>query len=121
VLDARLPSGTTVGDSILDSPKAVLALPQPVRQALQDAVASSVAVVFQWALPVIVVAFLVSLLLREIPLREDVNVAAAAIEGMEEASFGVLGEPGPRGMDEAHDDWRAPSSASAAQLPTDLE
>jgi hypothetical protein len=100
-----------VGESILDSPKAVLALPQPVRQALQEAVASSVAVVFQWALPVIVLAFLVSLLLREIPLREDVNVASAAIEGMEEATFGVLGDPGPRGMDEGHDDWPAPSSA----------
>jgi hypothetical protein len=64
-----------------------------------------VAVVFQWALPAIVLAFLVSLLLREVPLREDVNVASAAIEGMEEASFGVLGEPGPRGMDEGHDNW----------------
>jgi len=121
VLDARLPRGTAIGESILNSPKAVLALPPPVRQALQEAVASSVAVVFQWALPPIVLAFLVSLLLREIPLREDVNVASAAIEGMEEASFGVLGEPGPRGMDEGHDDWRGPSSASAAQLPTDLE
>jgi hypothetical protein len=40
---------------------------------------------------------------------------------MEEASFGVLGEPGTRGMDEGHDDWRATSSATAAQLPTELE
>jgi hypothetical protein len=91
VLDARLPSGTAIGESILNSPKAVVALPQPVRQALQDAVVSSVAVVFQWALPAIVLAFLVSLLLREIPLRKDVNISSAAIEGMEEAGFGVLG------------------------------
>jgi hypothetical protein len=33
---------------------------------------------------------------------------AAAIEGMEHASFGVLGEPGPRGMDEGRDDGRTP-------------
>jgi hypothetical protein len=89
--------------------------------ALQEAVLSSVAVVFQWALPAIVLAFLVSLLLREIPLRDDVNVSSAAIEGMEEAGFGVLGEPGPRGTDEGHDDWRAPSSASSAHVPTVLE
>jgi hypothetical protein len=29
-----------------------------------------------------------------------VNVGAAAIEGMEEASLGMLGEPAPRGMDD---------------------
>jgi hypothetical protein len=93
----------------------------PPYTALQEAVLSSVAVVFQWALPAIVLAFLVSLLLHEIPLRDDVNVSSAAIEGTGEASFGVLGEPGPRGTDEGHDDWRAPSSASSAHVPTVLE
>ena len=75
----------------LEERKGPLTGPEAVREALQDAVASSVAVVFQWALPAIVLAFLVSLLLREIPLRKDANVSSAAIEGMEEASFGVLG------------------------------
>ena len=74
-------------------------MPAPVRHAIQEAVASGVGVVFQWALPVIILAFLVSFLLREIPLRDDVNVGAAAIEGMEEAGFGMLGEPGPPGLD----------------------
>jgi hypothetical protein len=35
-----------------------------------------------------------------VPLRDDVNVSAAAIEGMEEAGFGMLGEPAPPGLDE---------------------
>jgi hypothetical protein len=111
VLDARLPQGTAVGDSILNSPKSVLAMPPPIRYAIQEAVASSVGVVFQWALPVIILAFLVSFLLREVPLRDDVNVGSAAIEGMEEAGFGILGEPGPRGMDDGHNDQRDPAPA----------
>lgn len=98
VLGARLPKGMAVGDSILNNPKSVLAMPPPVRHAIQEAVASGVGVVFQWAIPVIILACLVSLLLREVPLRNDVNVDAAAIEGMEEAGFGMLGEPGPLGM-----------------------
>ncbi len=100
VLAARLPAGATVGDNILNSPKAVLALPGPTLQAIQGAVAAGVAIVFQWALPVIVLGFIVSLFLREVPLRDDVNVGSAAIEGMEEVGFGVLGEPGPVGLDD---------------------
>jgi EmrB/QacA subfamily drug resistance transporter len=102
VLNARLPKGAAIGDSILNSPKSVLAMPPPVRHAIQEAVASGVGVVFQWALPVVILAFLVSFLLREIPLRDDVNVGSAAIEGMEEAGLGVLGEPAPGGMDDGH-------------------
>ena len=98
VLAARLPEGIAVSDNILNSPKAVMSMPPAVRHAVQAAVASGVSVVFQWALPVIILAFLVSFLLREVPLRDDVNVGAAAIEGMEEASFGILGEPAPPGM-----------------------
>ena len=63
-------------------------------ETIKEAVASGVSVAFQWALPVVILAFLVSFLLREVPLREDVNVGAAAVEGMEETSLGVLGEPG---------------------------
>jgi hypothetical protein len=81
---------------LLDTPDA------EVRIAIQEAVASGVGVVFKWALPVIILAFLVSFLLREVPLRNDVNVRAAAVEGMEEAGFGMLGEPGPPGLDDGH-------------------
>ena len=103
VLAARLSNGTAVGDDILNSPKAVLGMPAPVRQAIQEAVASGVGQVFKWALPVIILGFLVSFLLREVPLRDDVNLGSAAIEGLEEAGFGMLGEPGPPGLNEGLD------------------
>ena len=115
-LAARLPSGTTVGDSILNSPKSVLALPAPVRYAIQEAVASGVGIVFKCALPVIILGLLVSFFLREVPLRDDVNVGAAAMEGMEEAGFGMLGEPGPPGFDEAHTAEPASTTDAAAPL-----
>jgi EmrB/QacA subfamily drug resistance transporter len=117
VLAARLPPGTTVSDEILNSPKAVLAMPAPVVAAIQEAVASGVAIVFAWALPVTILGFLVSFLLREIPLRDDVNVSAAAIEGMEEAGFGVLGEPGPPGLDEGHEGGQPGSASSRPRRP----
>ena len=113
VLAARLPKDTAIGDSILNSPKSVLALPAPIRHAIQEAVASGVGVVFKWALPVVILAFLVSFLLREVPLRDDVNVESAAMEGMEEAGLGMLGEPAPPGLDDGHDGRREP----AAGLP----
>jgi EmrB/QacA subfamily drug resistance transporter len=103
-LAAKLPSGTSIGDNILNTPKAVLAMPVAVRLAIQEAVASGVGHVFKWALPVIFLGFLVSFLLREVPLREDVNIGSAAVEGMEEAGFGMLGEPGPPGLDENEHD-----------------
>jgi EmrB/QacA subfamily drug resistance transporter len=106
VLTAQLPEGMAVSDSILNSPKAVLAMPPPVRQAIQEAVASGVGVVFQWALPVVGLGFLVSFMLREVPLREDVNVGFSTIEGMEDAGFGILGEPAPPGMDAGHIDGK---------------
>ncbi len=114
VLAARLPNGTLVDDSILNSPKSVLALPAPVRLAVQEAVAASVGVVFKWALPVIILAFFVSFFLREVPLRDDVNVGAAAMEGMEEAGLGMLGEPAPPGMDEGHSVERRPATDATA-------
>jgi EmrB/QacA subfamily drug resistance transporter len=113
VLAARLPSGATVGDNILNSPKSVLTLPMPVRYAIQEAVAAGVGVVFKWSLPVIALGFLISFLLREVPLREDVNVGAATIEGMEEAGFGMLGEPGPPGLD-----TQAVQAAPVPESPT---
>src|SRR5439155_195708 len=101
VLAARLPGdAAAVGDRVLSSPKLVLAMPAPIVHAVQEAIAASIALAFQWALPVIVLTFMVSLLLREVPLRQDVKVAPAAVEGMEEA-LGIVAEPAVPGLDEA--------------------
>jgi EmrB/QacA subfamily drug resistance transporter len=80
VLDARLPAGNALGDGFLNSPKSVMLMPAPIRHVIQEAVAAGVAVVFQWALPVIILAFFVSFLLREVPLREKVHADAAGVE-----------------------------------------
>jgi EmrB/QacA subfamily drug resistance transporter len=116
VLDANLPAGTSIQDGILNSPKAVLAMPAPVREAVQLAVAAGVGVVFKWALPIIILAFLVSFLLREIPLRDDINVGSVSIEGMEEVGLGAIGSPGPLGLDDGHDDDREPLGAPPSNV-----
>jgi len=99
VLQARLPSEVKVDDRIVNSPKAVLALAAPVRSAVQAAVASGVSGVFRCALPVVILAFVVSLLLREDPFRGDLQIGSRTIEGMEEGR--------PR-RDSAADDARHP-------------
>jgi EmrB/QacA subfamily drug resistance transporter len=111
VLAARLPKGVKIDSGLLNSPKAVLSMPAPVRDAVQEGVASGVGVVFKWALPVIVLGLIVSFFLREIPLREDVHVSTATIEGMEEAGLGMVAQPAPLGLDDG------PGTAPAAATP----
>ena len=41
--------------------------------------------VFLVALPMVVIAFGLAWLLQEVPLRDDVNLQAASVEGLEEA------------------------------------
>jgi EmrB/QacA subfamily drug resistance transporter len=98
VLREKLPAGTKVSSDLLNSPKAIAAMPEAVRTAVQDAVAAGVSVVFKWALPVIILGWIVSFFLREIPLRDDVDLGGASFEGMEEVGLGILGEPAPPGM-----------------------
>ena len=54
------------------------------RQALVSAVEVALQAVFFWATPIMVVAFVLSWLLREIPLRDTVGAAPPG-EGIEEA------------------------------------
>lgn len=59
------------------SPAQIRALPPGLRDAVIDAVARSLHAVFLWAIPIIAVAWLISWLLREIPLRESLHDDAA--------------------------------------------
>jgi EmrB/QacA subfamily drug resistance transporter len=63
----------------------IAALPPPVHQGLINAFSNSLHTVFLWAVPVGVLAFVVSLFLREVPLRESggESLAAAVVEGGE--------------------------------------
>jgi MFS family permease len=68
------------------SPERLHQLPAPVMHGVADAFANSVDTAFLWAAPVVVLAFLVSFLLRESPLRETAHVGAAATEEAGEES-----------------------------------
>jgi hypothetical protein len=58
----------------------VRALPQPFQTGVIDAFASALSSTFLWAVPAVAIAFLVSLALREIPLRGPATPDDAARE-----------------------------------------
>jgi hypothetical protein len=64
------------------------ALPHPIHQGLIDAFSNSLHTVFLWAVPVGLLAFVASLFLREVPLRDSggESLAAAMAEGGGEAA-----------------------------------
>ncbi|HEY2332248.1 MAG TPA: MFS transporter, partial [Acidimicrobiales bacterium] len=84
VLASELPAGTDVGNEVLNSPAAIRQLTAPVQQAVSDGIASGVGTVFRYALPVIVLGWLVSFFLPEVPLREDIELRTTIVEGMED-------------------------------------
>ena len=84
--DSLASHGIAMGEQAgtLNSPAAIRALPDPVRGWVVDALASGVHAVFVFALPIVVAAFGVAWLLREIPLRTslgEATVAESAAEG----------------------------------------
>ena len=92
-----------------NSPEALHKLPHAVAAPIVDAYASSLTQVFMWAVPVALVGFILSLFLREVPLREMGKNAADLGDGfampttetpeeMLETAIGRLlrGEPGMR-------------------------
>jgi EmrB/QacA subfamily drug resistance transporter len=85
-LPALLPADLPRGDSgamaeLLNSPERIRGLPQPIAHAVIEALSRGVHAVFLWAIPVLLVGFAVSWLLREVPLRDTVHVGNAAPEG----------------------------------------
>jgi EmrB/QacA subfamily drug resistance transporter len=92
-LTRLLPAGAgAVGgdvDQLLNSPDAIRALPPEIGGAVIEAMANSIQTVFLVAVPVLVVGFGVSWLLKEIPLRDTVHVGGA-IEGAGESLTATL-------------------------------
>jgi EmrB/QacA subfamily drug resistance transporter len=83
--------GSVAGNSatvraLLNSPEQIRSLPPAVADAVTDALAAGVHQVFLWAIPLLVVGFVLALFLRELPLRDVSNLAQAAEPG---------DEPGP--------------------------
>ncbi len=87
-IEEHLP-GTSLAtdDSLLSSPEAIRNLPADEYAAVADGIANGVATVFLVAVPLVLLAFGLSFLLKEVPLRDDVSVRAATVEGLEEAAL----------------------------------
>ena len=62
------------------TPAQLRTLPAPVLQGVVEAFARSLDTVFLWAVPVVLLSFLASWLLREIPLREHAHVGTRTAE-----------------------------------------
>jgi EmrB/QacA subfamily drug resistance transporter len=77
VLAASLPAGTAIDpDAVARAPEAILRLPEAARAAVVGGIAEAVDLVFLVAIPVAAIAFLLSLGLRETPLRDTAHVGS---------------------------------------------
>jgi Major Facilitator Superfamily len=75
---AQLPAG--IDPRTLTTPAGVHALPDPVKSLVVDAYASALHTVFLWAVPVAIVAVLLALFLKEVPLRDTARAAAGDLD-----------------------------------------
>jgi EmrB/QacA subfamily drug resistance transporter len=92
VLHERLPGLDLAKDrGLLNSPAKIRALPPEQFHAVAAGITSGVVTVFQVALPILVVAFVLSWFLKELPLRDDLDFHGGMVEGMEEA--GMMFQP----------------------------
>jgi hypothetical protein len=91
-------AGSLAGkDPLHMTPAQLRGLPPKVHQGLIDAFSNSIHTVFIWAIPFAVAGFLITLLLREIPLRERKQpVAVEGIQESEEVEPLAEGSPAPR-------------------------
>jgi EmrB/QacA subfamily drug resistance transporter len=81
-LGQLLPPGASLGGTpkaIVNSPASIRALAPPVRAAVIEALARSIHVAFLAAVPMVAVAFGITFLLKERPLRETVHVGMEAM------------------------------------------
>ena len=85
---SQMPAGTEVGiDSVLD-PTALSALPEAIATAIRQGLGDSLHQVFIVAIPLVAIAFLATLFIPAVPLRETLHETPAerAIETAESAS-----------------------------------
>ena len=94
-------------DSLSASPERLQGLPPALQEPIVRALSDAVTTVFLWAVPVLVVGFLLSVLLPELPLRETTHAevrvdgagrgSASAPTPVEVAVGGGRPDPGARG------------------------
>jgi EmrB/QacA subfamily drug resistance transporter len=90
-LPQRLPAeaARAAGDSsalraLLNSPEQIRSLPPAVSEAVIDSLAVGLHSVFLWAIPLLLLGFVLALFLRELPLRDVSNLAQAATAAEDE-------------------------------------
>ena len=79
----NLPGADLGGTDLTSSPGVIAQLPEGVREGVIQAFADSTGTVFLAAVPFAIVAFVVVLLLPELPLRSSSHVGPALAEGAE--------------------------------------
>jgi hypothetical protein len=67
-------------DEIANSPERIRQLPDDIQHAIVGALASAIHSVFLFAIPLLVVGFVLSWFLREIPLRDTAHTGAGPME-----------------------------------------
>lgn len=77
----KLPAGFNA-DTAAQNPKVIKQLPPDSQAAFLHAYSEAIQTVFVWAVPVAVIGFLLSLFLREVPLRGTAKAAPSLGEGM---------------------------------------
>jgi EmrB/QacA subfamily drug resistance transporter len=103
-------AGITSPDSLV--PSAVKAAAEPLRSAIVDAYANALAPVFWYLVPILVVAFLLSLVLREVPLSDVAGmVARGEAVDSEEELLALQGVPADTSIDGGRHDAPAPLPA----------
>jgi hypothetical protein len=79
-LASSLPAGAGIDPrSVARAPEAILQLPPAARDAVVGGIAQAIHVVFLVAIPVAAAGFLLSLWLREIPLRDTAHIGAESL------------------------------------------
>jgi EmrB/QacA subfamily drug resistance transporter len=86
-------AGITSPDTLV--PSAVQAAGEPLKSAIVDAYANSLAPVFWYLVPILAVAFLLALALKEIPLSEFAGMVARGEAVESEEDLARLSEPAP--------------------------
>ena len=84
-------AGITSPDTLV--PDAVQAAGEPLKSAIVDAYANSLAPVFWYLVPILAVAFLLALALKEIPLSEFAGMVARGEAVNSEAELTALSQP----------------------------
>jgi hypothetical protein len=82
-LPRLLPAGAALGidqRSLVSSPAAIRRLPPHAREAVIHALARSIHVTFLWAIPLVTIAFFVTFLLKETPLRDTAHLTVASAD-----------------------------------------